>query len=77
MTDYAQSCITRTLLLDGAKTELPLEPIFWDALMMIGDDQRKSISAVIENINDNTDTRDLSSAVRVFVLEYYRRRKRR
>jgi predicted DNA-binding ribbon-helix-helix protein len=54
-----------------------LESLFWDALMMIADDQRKSISAVIEDINDNTDVSDFSSAVRLFVLDYYHRRKRR
>ena len=69
--------ISRTLLLDGEETELSLEPIFWDALMTIADDRRKSVVAVIEEAADNTDACDLSSAVRLFVLDYYLRRQRR
>jgi predicted DNA-binding ribbon-helix-helix protein len=69
--------ITRTLLLDGEETELSLEKGFWNALMLMADDQRKSVSAIIEDANDNRDARDLSSALRLFVLDYYRRRGRR
>ena len=68
--------ITRTLLLDGEETELTLEKGFWNALMLMADDQRKSVIAIIEDANDNTDARDLSSAVRLFVLDHYRGRKR-
>jgi predicted DNA-binding ribbon-helix-helix protein len=69
--------ITRTLLLDGEETELSLETAFWDALMLVADDQRSSVSAMIELASDGTEARDLSSAVRLFVLDYYRRRMRR
>jgi predicted DNA-binding ribbon-helix-helix protein len=68
--------VTRTLRLDGEETELSLEKAFWDALMLMADDQRKSVVAIIEDANDNTDARDLSSAVRLFVLDHYRGCKR-
>jgi predicted DNA-binding ribbon-helix-helix protein len=75
--DHAMAkLVTRTLLLDGEETKLSLEMAFWDALMLIADDQRKSVSAIIEEANDNTDVRDLSSAVRLFVLDYYRKSQR-
>jgi predicted DNA-binding ribbon-helix-helix protein len=70
--------ISRTLLLDGEETELSLETAFWDALTLMADDQRTSVSAIIEGaISGNTDARDLSSTVRLFVLDYFRRRHRR
>jgi predicted DNA-binding ribbon-helix-helix protein len=68
--------ITRTLLLDGEETELCLEMAFWDALMLMADDKRKSVIAIIEDASDNSDARDLSSAVRLFVLDHYRGRQR-
>jgi predicted DNA-binding ribbon-helix-helix protein len=69
--------ITRTLVLDGEETEISLETGFWDALMRIADVQRKSVVAVIEDISDNTHDDSLSSAIRLFVLDHYRRRKQR
>jgi predicted DNA-binding ribbon-helix-helix protein len=68
--------ITKTLLLDGEEIELCLEMAFWDALMLMADDQRKRVIAIIEDAFDNTEDCDLSSAVRLFVLDYYRGRKR-
>ena len=68
--------ITRTLRLDGEETEISLEMGFWDALMLMADDQRKSVIAIIEDAIDNSDARDLSSAVRLFVLDHYRCRAR-
>ena len=67
-------CVTRTIILDGEEITLSLEAIFWDALMWIADERHKSVGAIIEEVDDNTEFRDLSSAVRLFVLQYYRRR---
>jgi predicted DNA-binding ribbon-helix-helix protein len=69
--------ISRTLLIDGEETEVALELGFWDALVRIADEQHKSVVAVIEDANGSTDDYDLSSAVRLFVLDHYRRRKQR
>jgi predicted DNA-binding ribbon-helix-helix protein len=65
--------VTRTLLLDGEETKLSLEMAFWDALMLMADDQRKSVGAIIEEANDTARGRGLSSTVRLFVLDYYRK----
>jgi predicted DNA-binding ribbon-helix-helix protein len=69
--------IIRTLVIDGEETALSLETAFWDALTLMADDQHRSITAIIEDASGNTDAGDLSSAVRLFVLDYYRRRGRR
>ena len=66
-------CVTRTLFLGGEEITLSLEAIFWDGLMWIADEQHKSVGALIEEIDDNTDGEGLSSAIRLFVLQYYRR----
>ena len=67
--------ITRILVLEGEETELSLESAFWDALMMIADEVGKSVAALIEEINDTSDAYPLSSAVRLFAFDYYRRRR--
>ena len=69
--------VTRTILIDGKRTELRLESAFWDALMRIADDQRTSVIALIEGIEADRKALGLASAVRLFVLDYYRPRKQR
>jgi len=52
----------------GHRTSLSLEPIFWAALRSEALAQRRPLNAVIAEI-DEARTTNLSSAVRVWVLE--------
>lgn len=54
----------------GHKTSLALEDEFWQALQKIAVQKNTSISALIKEI-DARRTGPLSSAVRVFVLNYF------
>lgn len=52
----------------GHVTSLSLEDAFWDALKTIAETEGKSVNALITEI-DAARTGNLSSAVRVFVLQ--------
>lgn len=58
----------RSVVLSGHKTSVSLEAPFWDALAEIAARRGKSINALIADI-DRDRRGNLSSAIRVFVLE--------
>ena len=62
----------RSLLISGHKTSISLEDGFWHALQEIAHSQGRSISELVRIIEANRDHHNLSSAVRLHVLEYYR-----
>jgi len=60
----------------GHRTSLSLEPAFWDALKAVARARGLSLNRLIEEIDraraDDGTSGNLSSAVRVFVLEQAR-----
>lgn len=56
-----------SVLLDGHQTSVTLEDAFWDALVGIAKAQGVSVNALVTDI-DHARTTNLSSALRVFVL---------
>jgi len=64
--------IKRSIFTNGRKTSVSLENEFWDALHEIADRGNVALSAVVKQINSNRDNINLSSAIRVFVLNYFR-----
>lgn len=63
----------RSLTLAGHKTSLALEPRFWEALEEIAAEEKTSLPALIARIDTGRKTGNLSSAVRLAVLEHFRR----
>ncbi len=72
----------RSVTIAGHRTSITLEPAFWDALRDIAGAQGLSVGALITEI-DRTNSTDpqnpapsqgLSSALRVYILEWYRSR---
>ncbi len=65
--------VKRSVTLRGHRTSVSLEDAFWYSLRDIAGAQRVSISALAADIDAKRgpDTR-LASAIRVFVLEYYK-----
>lgn len=55
----------------GHRTSITLEPAFWDSLKEIAAIQKKSVSDIIVEA-DAKDTKNLSSTLRLFVLNYYK-----
>ncbi|MAY66155.1 MAG: aryl-sulfate sulfotransferase [Rhodospirillaceae bacterium] len=61
----------RSILVAGHHTSLTLEDIFWDALKTIAARRGMSVNSLVTEI-DAGRTGNLSSAVRVFVLQSLR-----
>ena len=64
--------IKRSILINRRKTSVSLENEFWDALHEIADRENITLAAVVERIDRDRDNINLSSAIRVFVLNYFR-----
>jgi len=62
----------RSVLIAGHPTSVSLEEPFWDALKDIAQERGLSLNALIEEV-DSRRTGNLSSAIRVFVLETLKR----
>jgi predicted DNA-binding ribbon-helix-helix protein len=62
----------RSLTVAGHRTSISLEPEFWEALTAHARKQGKSISTLVANIDQQRQSRNLSSAIRVFLLNSLR-----
>ena len=67
------SVIKRSVIRNGHKSSISLEDQFWDALREIADHKDMAISTLVAAIDRNRTTSNLSSAIRVFVLDHFRR----
>ena len=69
--------IKRSIVIAGHKTSVSIEDAFWTALKEIAQTRRQSVAELIGAIDgarqNAKHTANLSSAIRVFVLDYYRR----
>jgi len=62
--------VKRSLSIHGHRTSISLEDAFWNRLRRIASARRKSVSAVVTEIDDARGEGNLSSAIRVAVLEF-------
>ena len=67
------SVIKRSVIRNGHKSSISLEDQFWDALREIADRKDVAISTLVAAIDHNRTTSNLSSAIRVYVLDHFRR----
>ena len=63
-----------SIVLAGHKTSVSLEEVFWATLKEIASDRRIPLSELISGIDKQRQHGNLSSALRLFVLDYYRGR---
>lgn len=61
----------RSLSIVGHRTSIALEPEFWAALDAMAAEAGKPVTGLIREIDENRDTANLSSAVRLAVLRWY------
>jgi len=64
--------LKRAIRLAGNKTFISLEDQFWDGLREIARNENIRLYALIERIDTNRTRHNLSSAVRLFVLDYFK-----
>jgi predicted DNA-binding ribbon-helix-helix protein len=75
MTFGIQSTIPKhAIILCGRKTSVSLEEQFWQELRAIANAQGEPVSNLLRRIDNDRQDSNLSSAIRVFVLEHVRDR---
>jgi predicted DNA-binding ribbon-helix-helix protein len=66
--------VKRSIVIGGHKTSVSLEDAFWTGLKEIAATRRTTISDLIAAIDGRRQIGNLSSAIRLFVLESYQDR---
>jgi predicted DNA-binding ribbon-helix-helix protein len=64
--------IKRSILLEHQRTSVSLEDGFWDALRHIAAERRETVPELVASISANRQSSNLSSAIRLYVLWYYK-----
>jgi predicted DNA-binding ribbon-helix-helix protein len=64
--------IKRSIVIAGHKTSVSLEDAFWKGLKEIADDRSLTLSELVSTIDTDRRHGNLSSAIRLFVLDHYR-----
>ena len=64
--------IKRSIVIAGHKTSVSLEDAFWQGLKEVAAAQQVSLTELIATIDGGRHDGNLSSAIRLFVLDYYR-----
>ncbi len=65
--------VKRSVKIAGHDSSVSLEDAFWSALREIAVIQNMGMSELVSRIAKHRQNKNLSSAIRVFVLEHYRR----
>lgn len=66
--------VKRSIVVAGHKTSVSLEDAFWHALKDIARERGQSLRSLVAEIDASRTGGNLSSAVRLHVLDHYRRR---
>ena len=64
--------INRNVVAERGRTSMRLEPELWDALIEICTRERRDVNRLVRQIEASNHTGGRTSAVRVFVLGYFR-----
>jgi len=66
--------VKRSIVIAGHKTSVSLEDAFWQGLKEIATGRELTLSDLVATIDTDRHGGNLSSAIRLFVLDYYRER---
>ena len=64
--------VKRSIVIAGHKTSVSLEDAFWRGLKEIADQNEQTLSDLVASIDSQRKHGNLSSAIRLFVLDHYR-----
>jgi len=67
-----QSIKKRSVRIAGHDTSVTLEQPFWECLQEIAAQRSLSINALITEIDKTSESQNLSSAIRIHILQQYR-----
>lgn len=65
--------VKRSFSIAGHRTSISLEAAFWDALRSIATSRECSLASLVAEIDRERGSAGLSGAIRVWILDYYRR----
>jgi predicted DNA-binding ribbon-helix-helix protein len=68
--------VKRSVEVGGRRTSISLEDAFWTSVKEIAASREKTYSGLISEIDQHRQSPNLSSAIRLFVLQYYQERAR-
>ncbi len=66
------SVVKRSIIIDGHKTSVSLEDAFWSHLKDIAHAEQATLSKLVAKIDETRQHTNLSSAIRLFILEHFR-----
>jgi predicted DNA-binding ribbon-helix-helix protein len=69
----ASQNVKRSVVVGGRNTSVGLEDAFWISLKEVAAHQRVTIAALVTRIDAERLHANLSSAVRIYLLDHYRR----
>jgi predicted DNA-binding ribbon-helix-helix protein len=73
MSSGAKSAVAkRSVVIGGHKTSVSLEEPFWDEVRAIAEAQQVTVSTLLRRIDHERQNTNLSSAIRLFVLQHVR-----
>jgi predicted DNA-binding ribbon-helix-helix protein len=64
--------LKRSVTIAGHRTSISLEEPFWEALRELAKKRGMTLAALIAEIDGRRKGANLSSAIRMYMLEYYR-----
>jgi predicted DNA-binding ribbon-helix-helix protein len=64
--------VKRSIVIAGHKTSVSLEDAFWKGLKEIAGERDATLSDLVASIDSDRHQGNLSSAIRLFVLDHYR-----
>ena len=64
--------VKRSIVIAGRKTSISLEDAFWNSLREIAHRRKETVHQLVASIDANQKAANLSSAIRVFVIDFYR-----
>ena len=68
------SVLRRTIMIGGHRTSVSVEDAFWNSMKEISGQRDMTLSELVGEIDSNRQQSNLSSAIRLFVLDYFRSR---
>ena len=69
--------VKRSIVIAGHKTSVSLEDAFWQGLKEIAEERDLTLSDLVATIDTGRHQGNLSSAIRLFVLDHFRGMARR
>jgi predicted DNA-binding ribbon-helix-helix protein len=64
--------VKRSIVLNGHKTSVSLEEAFWSSMKEISSKRGMTLSELVSEIDANRQQGNMSSAIRLFVLDHFK-----